>query len=146
MSKGAISLSIDVFNAVLCDEVRQEASGRSIVLGAAPIGPELDANAETTVARLAFYLEAGITDTTSIVFRLVAEGGDDVPLQVDMDLTGENSDEDVLSEHEMTVVGTIVFGKKDVTFSAPGFYILQYSEDASNWTDVRTFYFPPRQS
>lgn len=137
---------IEFLSALICDDVRQEVSGRAIIVGAAPVGPELNSTGETTVSRISFYMEAAFSGLGVVRFRLKSRENDSVPIEVSMDLANNSDVDEEADTENMSVVGTIVFGKEGGVFDGPGLYCLQYKTDETDWTEIRDFYFPPRAS
>lgn len=137
--------SIEFTSAVLCDEIRQEASGKAILVGAARVGPAISSAKETELDRLAFYVEAKIVDVEEIKFRLKCELFDSAPLEVAMDLLAmqkmaANGDE--LPPKGASIDATLVFNQEKLKFPGAGVYQLQYQLGDSDWAPVADYLFP----
>lgn len=138
--------SIKFLSAVLCEEVRREANGRAILIGAGMVGPELSAEQETEIPRIAFYTESEIIDVEEIWFRLICPESEDTPIEVDMSLQpmhqiGEESSMETPPEGA-TIAAALVFNNERVKFKGPGVYKLQYKVADKGWQTVRDFPFP----
>lgn len=138
--------SIKFLSAVLCEEVRREASGRAILIGTGMVGPELSAEQETEIPRIAFYTESEIIDVEEIWFRLICPESEDTPIEVDMSLQPMHQ---IREENSMetppegaTIAAALVFNNERVKFKGPGVYKLQYKIADEDWHTVREFPFP----
>lgn len=138
--------SIEFSSAVLCEEVRREANGKAIIVGAGMVGPELPADQETEVPRIAFYLEAEMVDVDRILFQLICSEYDDAPIEVDMSFEamrrGSGEDATGAPPEGSTISAALVFNSDGVKFKGPGIYKLQYKLSDEDWQTVKTFPFP----
>lgn len=138
--------SIEFSSTVLCEEVRREANGRAIIIGAGLIGPELSVEQETEIPRIAFYLEAEIVDIEEIWFRLTCAENDDTPIEVDMNFGPMRNQEEGNSVNSppkgALIAAALVFNNERVKFKAPGIYELQYRIADEDWHTVRKVPFP----
>jgi len=139
-------MSLDGFSllsSVLCEEVRQESSGRAIIIGAMANGPIISDDAETKIRRLALYLEVQMpTDKISLYVRLIKTGSEDPVLYADVDtaeIYDNMPDPDTLVKNPIAVV---VMGREDFSIKGSGDYQLQYATEEDNWKDYRVFFFP----
>lgn len=144
--------SIKVLSSVLCEEVRREATGKSILVGASPFGPNVLKDNEKRDARIAFYIEAIVDQVSRIEIRLwdksndnsIVESAIEVPRVDEIENDGEITT--VIDEADVEVGLIIVTNFDDVHIPDPGKYTLQYSIDGgSEWEDIRDFVFPERQ-
>ncbi len=138
--------SINFSSAVLCEEVRREANGRAILIGAGMIGPKLSVEQETEIPRIAFYLESELVDVERVLFRLTCPTNDDTPIEVDMGFQpmrsrGDEDPSDVPPEGA-PIAAALVFNNERVKFSGPGIYELQYRIADEDWALVKKFRFP----
>lgn len=135
--------SIEILSALICEDVRQEVTGRAMLIGVAPVGPSLNAETETIIHRLFFYVEALAGNVSTIHFRLVSEESGHEPMAATISM-----DDDELAEEsndpDAPTYGVWVFGRQGVKFEKAGFYTLQYSVGDDKWHDVRKFVFPAR--
>lgn len=136
--------SIEILSSLICDEVRQEANGRAIIIGAAPIGPALSGDEETIIPRLHFYVEGLVNNVSSIKFRLISKDNRSTPLEITMDME-DIGDDEAAGEDGVATVAAFVFGRERIKFSGAGVYKLQYSLEPDEWRDVREFFFPARE-
>lgn len=135
--------SIEVISTVLCEEVRREHDGRAIILGAAPVGPEIKSGGEV-VQRIAFYVEAFVSEVQEIEIQLISEAGDDVAFATKMRL-GDLPEEGSVDEKAVdSILGVLVFNKSNVMFKEPGMYQLQIRVPDQEWQTARSYFFPPR--
>jgi len=133
--------SIEVLSTLMCEDVRQEASGRAILIGVAPVGPSLNAEKETILHRLFFYVEAFASNVSTIHFRLISEDFSNEPMATSISMDDDEAEEDL----ETPSLGVWVFGRQGIKFEKSGVYILQYSLDNDNWHEARRFMFPARE-
>lgn len=133
--------SIEVLSALMCEDVRQEASGRAILIGVAPVGPSLNDEKETILHRLFFYVEAFASNVSTIHFRLISEDQSNEPMAASISM----EDDEIEGDQEAPSLGVWVFGRQGIKFERSGVYVLQYSLDNDNWHEVRKFVFPARE-
>lgn len=138
--------SIDILSAVLCDEVRREASGTAMIVGATPIGVALTAGEKNEVERASLFLEAKIKNANSLRIRLTNLETDCTPIEELLELPYKQqiAESDPSADiDEIEVVGMLVVNKTNVEFGEPGNYTLQYRiNDVGDWINVREYLFP----
>lgn len=132
-------------SAVLCEEVRREATGSAILIGASIKGPDVKNGEETTIDRLAFYLEASLKDTDVVGIRLWSDEYETSIFETKFDFSDDerpplppDTDHDTV---EMLAV--MVVNKSSVKIPGPGAYDLQIRlNNTADWTSHRTYVFP----
>lgn len=140
--------SIKFLSSVLCQEVRREADGGAIVVGANMIGPSLSPEAETEIPRIAFYLEAEITDLDEVSIRLCCEETEDSPIAVELSFGLEearNNGSIDLPEKGAVFGAALVVNHLGARFKGPGDYKLQYKVAEQDWSTIRVFPFPSKE-
>jgi len=135
--------SIEILSSLICEDVRQESSGRAILIGAAPVGPSVHKDKETVLQRLFFYIETLGSDVNSINFRLISEESGDVPMNVSIGMDDDGSEIES-NDIDASAYGVWVFGRQGIKFNNSGIYKLQYSLEDDEWHDVRSILFPDR--
>ena len=144
--------SIKILSSVLCEEVRREATGQAVLVGASPFGPTVSKNNEKRDTRIAFYIEAIVEEVSRISIRLwdgpndhsIVESAIEVPHFEETEDVGESAAD--VDEKDVEIGLVIVTNFDEVYIPDPGKYTLQYSIDGvSEWEDIRDFVFPERQ-
>ena len=103
--------------------------------------PSLNAEKETILHRLFFYIEAFASNVSTIHFRLISEDQSSEPMAASISM----EDDEIVEDDEVPTLGVWVFGRQGIKFEKPGFYVLQYSLDNADWHEVRKFLFPARE-
>lgn len=133
-----------VLTAVLCEEVRQEANGKSVIVGAMAEGPEVSDDEPTPISRLAVYLEIEMgAERTPIELRLV-RGDDEPAMKVVLDSEQMYEEMPPVDTWERSPIGVIVFGREYFKLQGSGVYELQVSTKQDEWKKCRDFFFPAK--
>jgi hypothetical protein len=137
---------LEVISAVVCDEVRREASGDAIIIGAKQNGPAVLEDAQALRDPIAFYIElesdyppperisVRLRNAASgdVVFEHNFRGGDDVPKDID-------------SDTNIRGVLVMVINQRTSPVSEAGMYILECSGGGEKWLRLREIDFPSRK-
>ena len=139
-------MSLDGFKiltAVLCEETRQEASGRAIIIGAMGHGPAVSDEEDTPINRLAVYLEIQMPpDRMNLKLRLINSDQEEPAMQVNVD-TSEMYDSIPDTDTDFkNSVAVVIFGREGFSLRGSGYYEVQYATEEDNWQKYREFYFP----
>lgn len=136
-----MSGKINFLNVVLCEEIRREYSGASIIVGAMPVGPLVDAVSETLIPRLGLYIEAAIKGGSRLSIRLVNVGSTTQVFDASFEMP---TFADVIPEegNEIFQGGVFVVNQENLRIPGAGLYSLQYSCDGSEWAEIRHIFFP----
>ncbi|MCP1168495.1 hypothetical protein [Limimaricola litoreus] len=129
----------------MADEVRREASGKAIIIGADQSGPALFSDEPTTVERMAFFLEIEVQlpFPKRISLKLTSSDSMDTPIEHSFPAS-QGSGDKVPSEAE-AVDFMLVLNKTEVTFAKLGVYKLCFKCDEDDWVELREFSFPIRK-
>lgn len=134
----------EVLACVLCDEVRAEASGKSILIGALNRGPTLQEDCETVVPRLSFYIEAIAQGVKKAKVRLVHQDTMASIFDDEFELNLDDRIDEIGSVEDWTQIEAnmqLVINLVDLTFPTAGRYILEVAYDDADWLLVRDYMF-----
>lgn len=129
---------------VLCEEVRREASGSAIIVGARPSGPAVKSEDVTIIPRLGVYVELSVSfpPPTNVAIRLWSEARDYLVFQHDFEMPpylGEGIPSDATD-----IKGGVLLAinEEGVEISGPGEYLVQAKADNEEWDTLRSYVFP----
>lgn len=134
----------EVLTSVMCEEVRQEASGRALILGAMAHGPSISDEDKTKIHRLALYLEIQMpSEKIDLQFRLKKKDQEDSILYADVDTSDFYEKAPNPETWARNPIAVVIMGREDFEMSGSGDYYLQYSIRDDDWVDYKSIYFPP---
>jgi hypothetical protein len=135
--------SAKVKSVILCEEVRREASGSAILIGARPSGPTISDEEPTVLPRLALYIELEVPFPSPriIAFRLRDIVKNYNLIEHSFELP-KSEDDETDDDSEIRGVVVSVINEDDVLVKGPGIFCVQAKYDGSKWTTVRDFVFP----
>ena len=131
-------------SATLCEEVRREASGKSILIGAAPFGPSVGEGENVKAERFGIYLEAFVSGVELLVIRLISEDNKVEVFRESFKIQKPPSDfvADTKKETEVVAGLVIALNKSNSELGKAGLFKLQWSVDDDKWGDIRDVIFP----
>lgn len=133
-----------VLSSVLCEEVRQEANGQAIIIGAMSNGPNVSDDDDTRINRLALYLEVQMPrEKIDLHIRLIKNETEEPVLYADVDTTRMYDSMPEPEKWFKNPIAIVVMGRESFGMKGSGDYQLQYATEEGNWKDYRVFYFPP---
>lgn len=134
----------EVIACVLCEEIRQEASGQSILVGAQNRGPSVNVEDITTLSRIAFYIEAKVRGVERAKFRFVNSQSNEVAFEdgFDLPIADELKSRNVDDWTKVEAMLQLSINMVDIDIPRSGNYKLQVSFDSMEWADVREYLFP----
>lgn len=129
--------SFTVISAVVCEDVRREASGQATIVGASPVGPPV--NREGDVIRsIAFFIEMLARQVSELDMRLVDEDGKNTVFERSLSLPVEVEQ----GEMDWELHTLMVLSFSDLKVPHPGSYLLQGKKLGGEWENVRSVIFP----
>mgnify|MGYP000306608124 CR=1 FL=1 len=136
-----------VLSSVLCEEVRQEANGQAIIIGAMTNGPNVSDDDDTRVNRLALYLEVQMpSERIDLHIRLVKCDAEEPVLYADVDTTKMYDSMPEPEKWFKNPIAIVVMSRESFSMKGSGDYHLQYATEEGKWEDHRVFYFPPEDT
>lgn len=97
--------SFTVVSAVICEDVRREASGQATIIGASPVGPSVDREGDV-IGSLAFFIEMVARKISELDVRLVDQDKSNIVFERSLSLPIENEgDEPDWEVHTLMVLG-----------------------------------------
>lgn len=135
----------EIQTVVLCDEVRQETSGKAIIIGAMGHGPEVYDDEDTNIKQLAIYVAFNAPcDPLELQFRLIKDDQEEPVMSVDVDLSEIYNDAPSPDTWKRNPIAIVVFGRENFSLKGSGDYQFQYSTEEGNWISYKEFYFPEK--
>lgn len=139
-------MSLDGFailTAVLCEEARQETSGRATIIGAMAHGPEVSDDENTPISRLAVYLEVQMPpERVNLKLRLVHCDQNEPTMEVDVDTNEMYDSIPSMESWARNPIAVVMFGRENFSLRGSGCYQIQYATEEDNWQKCREFHFP----
>lgn len=129
-----------MLRAIVCDDIRQESSGKTILLGvfcggviySGPLGappPELE---------LAFYMEALVHGSAPFKVRFEKKGASKPLLEFEGEIVGV--DQEVRGfESDIGYTVPVTFEKNRVSFAESGIYCLRGKIAGGKWSELLSF-------
>lgn len=136
----------EVISIVYCDEIRREADGASIILGARLSGEPVAEAVEAKLARFALYIEAVVGNIQNVKLRLYNEDNDYVAYSQDLDFSDRPAPNDLPSEVEDIVINVILaISSTQVIILGPGIYSVQFKAPGEKWKTCKNILFPHKE-
>jgi len=138
----------EIKSVVLCDEVRREAHGTAVIVGASLKGPDIP-DGGSTVDRLALYLEASIGDASKVNIRLRSQEHKTSVIETTFDFSDapRPTAEELESATHYELLVVMVVNKSAIKVPGPGRYDLQIrTTDGKPWKTYRSYIFPTESS
>ena len=136
----------EVISVVHCDEIRREANGASIILGAKLTGEPVTEDVETKLARFSLYIEAVVGDIESVKLRLYNDDDNHVAFSQDLDFSDRPTPNDLPDEAEDIIINVILaISSTQVIIVGPGIYNVQFKVPGEKWKTCKEIMFPHKE-
>lgn len=131
---------------VLCDEVRREASGQAIIIGARQNAFSVPKDGEAEIARLALYVELDMVTPlpTSIKLKFSNPENGDTIISENFTLEPNDDSQENDAQSDDGVRGTllIAINKENITVRENGVFQVLLQENEDEWQVLREYIFP----
>ena len=133
---------VKVVSTVLCDEVRREADGNSIIIGVQQAAPVAPASEGGVISRLGLYMEFEtsypLPKTISVrIFNKTSKSSlieHEFPIEVE--IPG-----DIPEEADARGVLAVVINRQDILVEQAGEYFVQFKAGSASWRSARSYVF-----
>ncbi|MFV1877322.1 hypothetical protein [Nioella sp.] len=129
--------SFSVVSAVICEDVRREASGQATIVGASPVGPTIGTEGEV-IHSIAFYIEIVAKQILELDVRLVDRAGKNSVFERSFSLPIDVEE----NEMDWEAHTLMVLGFRDLKIPSAGEYLLQGRRPDGDWETIRVVLFP----
>lgn len=133
--------TFSVVSAVICEDVRREASGQATIVGASPIGPSIGGDGRT-IHSIAFYIEIIAQQIFELDVRLIGEQEQKPVFERSFQLPIDVGEDSVDWEAHTVMV----LGFRDLKIGAAGEYFLQGRLPNEDWQNIRMVLFPEEEN
>lgn len=131
--------SFSVVSAVICEDVRREASGQATIVGASPVGPAIAPNGGN-VHSIAFFIEIIAENLRELDVRLINEDLSVTVFERSLQLPIDLAEGDEGKDWEAHTLLVLAF--HDLKFPSAGEYRLQARDPKGEWKEVRRVFCP----